>query len=72
MDRLASPRSDDERRDDAAELAKLHPGNRFRRMFGRPLLPQPEYDVMTPDERHKHDRKISQKMLDEYGDCGNS
>lgn len=37
---IAKPMTDEQRRADRIELDKLHPGNRFRLMFGQPLLPQ--------------------------------
>ncbi len=37
---LALPLTDSERRTSRRQLDKLHPGNRFRLMFGQPLLRQ--------------------------------
>jgi hypothetical protein len=38
VEQLALPLTDAERADSRRQLAKLHPGNRFRLMFGQPLL----------------------------------
>lgn len=40
---MALPLSESEQRASRIALNKLHPGNRFRLMFGQPLLPQPGY-----------------------------
>src|SRR6478736_870543 len=37
-DRIAHPASDEERAASYREIAKMHPANRFRLMFGQPLL----------------------------------
>lgn len=37
-DRLAQPISDNERASNSQILGLLHPGNRFRLMFGQPFL----------------------------------
>lgn len=39
-DQLALPLSEQERKASRKQLDKLHPGNRFRLMFGQPLLPE--------------------------------
>lgn len=39
-ERMAQPMTDEQRKADRIEVQKLHPGNRFRLMFGQPLLPQ--------------------------------
>jgi hypothetical protein len=39
-DQLALPLSEQERKASRNQLDKLHPGNRFRLMFGQPLLPE--------------------------------
>jgi hypothetical protein len=39
-EQLALPMTFEERRADRKRLDQLHPGNRFRLMFGQPLLPQ--------------------------------
>ena len=38
-DQLAVPLTENERADSWKQLSKLHPANRFRLMFGQPLLP---------------------------------
>ena len=42
---------------DYRELRKLHPGNRFRLMFGQSLLPQPGYDPDKDEENKKETKK---------------
>lgn len=37
---LALPMTFEERKADRKKLDQLHPGNRFRLMFGQPLLPR--------------------------------
>ncbi len=39
---LAIPMTEEQIREDRLKVQKLHPGNRFRLMFGQPLLPQDE------------------------------
>lgn len=39
-EQLAMPMTIEARKKDREALNKLHPGNRFRLMFGQPLLPQ--------------------------------
>jgi hypothetical protein len=39
-DQLALPLSEQERKASRKQLDTLHPGNRFRLMFGQPLLPE--------------------------------
>ncbi len=39
-EQLALPLTDNERKASRKQLEMLHPGNRFRLMFGQPLLPQ--------------------------------
>jgi hypothetical protein len=39
-DQLALPLSEQELKASRKQLDKLHPGNRFRLMFGQPLLPE--------------------------------
>lgn len=39
--------TDEERRENWRELDKLHPGNRFRLMFGMPLLPENDNNPPT-------------------------
>jgi hypothetical protein len=41
FEQMALPLSDSERKASRRQLDQLHPGNRFRLMFGQPLLPQP-------------------------------
>ena len=43
--RLAIPPTDAERTANHRALSKMHVGNRFRLMFGMPLLPEIETDV---------------------------
>ena len=40
FEQLALPLTDSERAASQRQLDKLHPGNRFRLMFGQPLLPE--------------------------------
>ena len=52
-DQLAKPLTDSERRASRQALNQLHPGNRFRLMFGQPLLPQSGPFPEIPDSVKK-------------------
>ncbi|MEO5915578.1 MAG: hypothetical protein ABIS50_15195 [Luteolibacter sp.] len=51
-DQLAQPPTDAERRANWKAIHQMHPGNRFRLMFGLPLLPEktPESGDKNPEE----------------------
>lgn len=42
-DQIAKPLTESERLASRKALNQLHPGNRFRLMFGQPLLPQEDF-----------------------------
>ncbi len=46
FEQLALPLTDNERVASRRQLDKLHPGNRFRLMFGQPLLPETQASGM--------------------------
>lgn len=48
-DQLAKPPSESELRRVRREVSQLHPGNRFRLMFGQSLLPQDELMPILPE-----------------------
>lgn len=65
-DQLAHPPSAEDRARQGMELMSLHPANRFRLMFGQPLLPDPEYVQGRP---HK---KTMQEFIDQAQHESNS
>ena len=58
--RLAHVPSDAERAANHRALKDLHPGNRFRLMFGLPLLDQSDYDAMSAEEKAEHVRRLTE------------
>lgn len=48
-DQLAKPLTESEHRASRQALNQLHPGNRFRLMFGQSLLPQDELMPILPE-----------------------
>jgi hypothetical protein len=51
-DQLALPMTIEQRAEDRKKLQAMHPGNRFRLMFGQPLLPENNDDDNRPG-RHE-------------------
>lgn len=58
-ERLAQPPTEAERAASRKAIDALHPGNRFRLMFGQPLFPQPEWDAVNPGQRREYERQRS-------------
>jgi hypothetical protein len=55
FEQMALPLSDSERKASRRQLDQLHPGNRFRLMFGQPLLPQDgQRDLTSSSVKAQH------------------
>lgn len=71
-DQIAKPQTDQDRAKDHRALSEMHPGNRFRLMFGMTLLPQSELTPISfqmtadddfSDEERNLFREASQRAL---------